>query len=139
MLSCGGEMKSRNKNSSESGGIPGLQCLQEDVIIVKSLKEEKEAAEKMTHSIKQIVLNLSEDELQQMLKGEYLRRLAKYKLTDELFRAKYGMTFADFELENMVAKKDFSWEVESDAQEWELSVDGIMTYQDKLSELQIEH
>jgi hypothetical protein len=90
----------------------------------------------VTNSIKQIVLNLSEDELQQMLKGEYLRRLAKYKLTDESFREKYAMTFEGFESENIVAKKGFSWEVESDAQEWELAVDAIKTYQNKLDELQ---
>ncbi len=90
----------------------------------------------MANSIKQMVLNLSEDELQKMLKGEYLRRLAKYKLTDEFFREKYAMTFTEFEKKNMVVEKGYSWEVESDAQEWELAVDGIKTYQDKLNELQ---
>jgi hypothetical protein len=96
-----------------------------------------EVTVKMAHSIKQIISNLSEGELQEMLKGEYLRRLARYKLTDESFREKYGMTFKEFEQENMVAKKDFSWEVESDAQEWELATDGIKTCQEKLGELQI--
>ena len=48
---------------------------------------------KMTRSIKQILSNLSENELQEMLKGEYLRRLARYKLADESLREKYGMTF----------------------------------------------
>lgn len=90
----------------------------------------------MTHSIKQIISNLSEDELQEMLKGEYLRRLAKYKLTDQCFQEKYGMIFEEFERENIVAKKDFSWEVESDAQEWELAIDGMKTCQEKLGELQ---
>ena len=47
----------------------------------------------MTRSIKQILSNLSENELQEMLKGEYLRRLARYKLADESLREKYGMTF----------------------------------------------
>ena len=91
----------------------------------------------MTHSIKQMISNLSEDELQEMLRGEYLRRLARYKLTEESFRRKYGMTFEEFGRENMVAKKDFSWEVESDAQEWELAIDGIKTCQKKLEELRV--
>lgn len=91
----------------------------------------------MTHSIKQIVSKLSENELQEMLKGEYLRRLARYKLADESLREKYGMTFDEFEQGNMVAKKGFSWEVESDAQEWELAIDGIKTCREKLRELQI--
>jgi len=91
----------------------------------------------MTHSIKQMVLNLSEDELREMLKREYLRRLTKYKLTDQSFQEKYGMNFEEFEQENMVAKKGFSFEVESDAQEWELAIDGIKTCQEKLGELQV--
>ena len=90
----------------------------------------------MSSSIKQMNLNLSEDELQQMLTAEYLRRLSKYKLTDQSFRDKYGLSFEVFELDNIVAKKEYSWEVESDAQEWELAVDGIKTYQNRLDELQ---
>jgi hypothetical protein len=41
------------------------------------------------------------DELQEMLKREYLRRLAKYKLTDQSFQEKYGMNLEEFEQENM--------------------------------------
>lgn len=95
----------------------------------------KEAA-KVSNSIKQMILNLSEDELQQILTAEYLRRLSKYKLTDQSFRDKYGVSFEVFERDNVVAQKEYSWEAESDAQEWELAVDGIKTYQAKLDELQ---
>ncbi len=93
----------------------------------------------MAHSIKQIVSKLSEDELQEILRREYLRRLTRYKLADESFREKYGMTFEEFERENIVVKKGFSWEVESDAQEWELAIDGIKTCHEKLEDLQIGH
>ena len=98
---------------------------------------QRRAIAKMTNSIKLTVLNLSDDELQQMLKGDYFRKLSKYKLIDASFQEKYGVTFTEFERENVVAKKDFSWDVESDAQEWELAVDGIKTYQDKLNELSV--
>jgi hypothetical protein len=32
------------------------------------------------------------------------------------------MTYKEFEKENVVAKRDFSWYVESDAQEWEMEI-----------------
>jgi hypothetical protein len=35
---------------------------------------------------------------------------------------KYGMTYKEFENENVVAKRDFSWKVESDAQEWKMAI-----------------
>ena len=82
---------------------------------------------KTCDSIKELVSEMTDDELQEMLRREYLRRLTRYKLADELLRKKYDMTFEEFEQENLVAKKGFSWEVESDAQEWEMSIDGIKT------------
>ena len=91
----------------------------------------------MRGSIKQMVSDMTDDELQEMLRREYLRRLTRYKLADELFRKKYGMTFEEFEQENLVAKKDFSWEVESDAQEWEMAIDGIKTCVRKLEEVKV--
>jgi hypothetical protein len=79
------------------------------------------------HPIKQRVLSMGNDELEEMLRRDYLRRLARYKLVDESLRNKYGMTFQEFDKENLVAKNGFSWEVESDAQEWEMAIDGIKT------------
>lgn len=70
---------------------------------------------------------MSSEELVEMLRRECLRKLRRYRLTDEFYRKKYGMTYEEFEEENVVAKKNFSWEVESDAQEWELAIDGIKT------------
>ena len=32
------------------------------------------------------------------------------------------MIYKEFENENVVAKRDFSWKVESDAQEWEMEI-----------------
>jgi hypothetical protein len=73
----------------------------------KQIKLE-EAKAKLRHPIKQIVSDMTDDELQEMLKREYLRRLTRYKLADELFRKKYGMTFEEFEQENLVAKVDIT-------------------------------
>jgi hypothetical protein len=91
------------------------------------------------HPIKQMMEKMSNDELVEMLRGEYLRKLTRYRLTDEFFRKKYRMTYDEFEKENVVAKKNFSWEVESDAQEWEMAIDGISTCLRKLGEVKIEY
>lgn len=91
------------------------------------------------HPIKQMMEKMSNDELVEMLRREYLRRLTRYRLTDEFFRKKYRVTYEEFEKENVVAKRDFSWEVESDAQEWEMAIDGISTCLRKLGEVKIEY
>ena len=91
------------------------------------------------HPIKQMMEKMSNEELVEMLRREYLRKLMRYRLTDEFFRKKYGMTYEAFEKENVVAKRDFSWEVESDAQEWEMAVDGISTCLRKLGVVKIEY
>ena len=91
------------------------------------------------HSIKQLMEEMSTEELVEMLRREYLRKLRRYRLTDEFYRKKYGMTYEEFEEENVVARKNFSWEVESDAQEWELSIDGIKTCLRKLGEIKVEY
>jgi uncharacterized protein YceH (UPF0502 family) len=67
------------------------------------------------HPIMQLMEKMSNEELVEMLRREYLRKLMRYRLTDEFFRKKYQMTYDDFEKENIVAKRNFSWEVESDA------------------------
>ena len=89
--------------------------------------------------VKQMMEKMSNDELIEMLRREYVRKLMRYRLTDELFRKKYAMTYEEFEKENEVAKRNFSWEVESDAQEWEMAIDGISTCLRKLGEVKIEY
>jgi hypothetical protein len=61
--------------------------------------------------------------------------LARYQLADRLFTHKYGMSLAQFEARDMVKKLDYSFEVESDHQDWDLAVDGIQTMQRRLNEL----
>ena len=91
------------------------------------------------HPIMQMMEKMSNEELVEMLRREYLRKLMRYRLTDEFFRKKYQMTYDDFEKENIVAKRDFSWEVESDAQDWEMAIDGITTCLRKLGEVRVEY
>jgi hypothetical protein len=89
----------------------------------------------MSVAIREHVNSLSDDELHEMLRRDYMRRLIRYKTTDELMRKKYGMTYEDFNSRNVVAEQNFSWEVESDSQDWEMAIDGIRTTERKLKEI----
>ena len=70
-------------------------------------------------SLDRQVAHLAEHELR--------RRLARYQLTDRLFRQKYNMSLEEFESQRMVEQLDYSFEVESDHQDWDLAIDGIQT------------
>jgi hypothetical protein len=70
-----------------------------------------------------------------LLRSEYLRRLGRYRHVDRLMVSKYGMQFDEFVARGMVKEKDFSWEVESDAMNWETAIGGIKTMERKLREL----
>lgn len=69
---------------------------------------------------------------------ELLRRLARYQLIDRRLREKYGMTLEEFEAADMVGKLGYSFEVESDHQDWDLAVDGIRTIERQLAILRGE-
>jgi len=77
-----------------------------------------------------------EDEILNALRNDYRRKLIIYKFVDEKFRKKYKMDFQTFEKHNIVKEKEFSWEVESDAMEWEHAIEGIKTCEQKLKELE---
>ncbi len=70
-----------------------------------------------------------------LLEAEYRRQLARYTLADHQLRDKYHMTQAEFERQRLVEQRGFTWEVESDASEWELVVSGARTIRRKLTEL----
>jgi len=78
---------------------------------------------------------IPENELREAVLSEYEKRLVLYRLTDERFKKKYGMSFAEFEVKNVVKEKDFAWEVEKDAMEWEHAVEGIRHLQEKIEKL----
>ncbi len=71
-----------------------------------------------------------------LLKAEYLRHLTRYRRADYLLSQKYGLTFEEFTGRRLVQEKGYSWEVESDAMDWETAIAGIKTMERKLSKLQ---
>ena len=77
----------------------------------------------------------TEEKICSVLEAEYRRRLTRYEHVDRLFRKKYGMTFEEFEDNKVVERKGFTWEVESDSDEWEMAVDGIKSMNRGLQEL----
>ena len=80
---------------------------------------------------------MTENELREVLRRDYLRRFTRYRMTDDFYRKKYGMDFGSFQKANVIQKENYTFEVESDAQEWELTIDGIKTVEKKLKELNI--
>jgi len=88
--------------------------------------------------LKKQLEEMTEDEIKSVLKRDYLRRLTRYRITDIFFKKKYKVDFRDFERKKIVEKNNYSYEVESDAQEWELAIDGIETMEKKLKELASE-
>jgi len=71
-----------------------------------------------------------------LLRSEYLRRLGRHRHVDRLLMGKYGMQFDEFVACELVKEKGFTWEVESDAMNWEAAIGGIRTMERKLRELQ---
>ena len=86
-----------------------------------------------------LFMNPGEDNLNktivELLEHEYRRRVSHYENMDKTFRKKYKMTFEEFEEKNVVKEENFSWDVESDAMDWEQAIDGIKTMRNKLGEL----
>ncbi|MCD6401346.1 MAG: hypothetical protein J7L73_05390 [Anaerolineales bacterium] len=82
---------------------------------------------------------MTEGEIKSLLMRDYVRRLTRYRMTDDFFKKKYAMDFSDFEKKGIIQEKNYSFEVESDAQEWELSLDGIKTIEKKMKEITHEN
>ncbi|HID87519.1 MAG TPA: hypothetical protein EYP55_09115 [Anaerolineae bacterium] len=70
-----------------------------------------------------------------LLEAEYLRRLGRYRRLDRTLTQKYGMTFEEFMERRVVQQKGYTWDVETDAMDWEMAVDGMRTMERKLREL----
>ena len=85
--------------------------------------------------LKKQIEEMTDDELKEVLRRDYMRRLTRYRMTNDFCRKKYGMDFEGFQKKNVVEKQGYTFEVESDAQEWELALDGIVTVEKKLKEL----
>ncbi|MBC7227854.1 MAG: hypothetical protein H5T61_11580 [Thermoflexales bacterium] len=76
-----------------------------------------------------------ETKLSRVLENEIRRRLARYEWIDRFYQKKYGMTFEEFERNEMVKKLGYSFEVETDYHEWDMAIDGITTLRQELEEL----
>ncbi|MBC8183007.1 hypothetical protein H8E88_18035 [candidate division KSB1 bacterium] len=81
---------------------------------------------------------MSASEKEEMIRAEYLRRLIRYKTINESFKKKYKMTNEEFGSKNIVRNRGYSWEIESDSQDWEAALDGIETMLAKLKEIGVE-
>lgn len=73
-----------------------------------------------------------------LLRQEYLRHLGQYRRIDILMQQKYGVLFDEFVSRRIVKERDYSWDVESDAMEWETATGGMKTMERKLVELEEE-
>lgn len=82
-------------------------------------------ATKERATVEKIVKDIPVDEIREALINEYRRRLIRYKMVDESMKKKYGMSFSKFESSNVVKERKFSWDVESDAMEWEHVLEGV--------------
>jgi len=73
-----------------------------------------------------------------LLRSEYLRHLGQHRRVDLLMQKKYGISFDEFVSQRVVREKEYSWDVESDAMEWETAISGIKTMERKIEELRKE-
>lgn len=73
--------------------------------------------------------------IRRLLHGEYLRKMAAYHRVDRALRQKYGLTFDEFIAQDIVARQNFSWEVEQDAMDWETAIGGVTSVERRLAEL----
>jgi hypothetical protein len=74
-------------------------------------------------------------QVRRLLEMEYLRRLAAFRHTDRVLRQKYAMDFREFVDHRVVQRREFSFDVETDAVNWETAVSGIQTMERQLHEL----
>ena len=75
------------------------------------------------------------DRLSRLLESEYLRRLARYQRANRALEQKYQLSFHEFISSGVIQQKEYSWEVEQDAMDWETAVGGITTMKRKLRNL----
>ena len=73
-----------------------------------------------------------------LLRSENPRYLGQYRRIDLLMQQKYGVTFDEFVSRKVVRENKYSWNVESDAMEWETAISGIKTMERKIEELKKE-
>jgi hypothetical protein len=73
--------------------------------------------------------------VRRLLEMEYLRRLAAYRHTDRTLHQKYASSFQEFVERRVVQARGFTFDVETDAVNWETAVSGIKMVERQLHEL----
>jgi len=73
--------------------------------------------------------------IRQLIEAEYRRQLGRYHRVNHALTRKYAMPFTEFLQQGIVRQRNYSWEVEKDAMDWETAVAGIHTVERKLQEL----
>jgi len=89
----------------------------------------------MKSALKKQIEEMTDDEIGELLRRDYTRRLVQYRMLDDFHRKKYSTNYDAFEKSDIIQKQNYSFEVESDAQEWELAIDGIRTMEKKRREI----
>ncbi len=71
-----------------------------------------------------------------MITNELTRRLSEYKFIEKKLAKKYGMSFEEFKRNEVVKKENYSFEVEQDYCDWELTIDGIATIKKEIQSVE---
>jgi hypothetical protein len=94
---------------------------------------------KLPAEFKNIYINIfrlnPEESTIKLVINELHKRLAEYKLMDKMFQERYEMDFEEFKRRRVVEESGYSFNVEEDYCDWELSSDGIETITAELSKL----
>ena len=69
-----------------------------------------------------------------LLDAECLCRLGRYCRLDRPLTLRYGMTFEELEGRRVIQQEGYTWDVEKDAIDWEMAVDGMRTMERKFQE-----
>ncbi len=71
-----------------------------------------------------------------LITNELTRRLSEYKFIEKKLAKKYGMSFEEFKRNEVVKKENYSFEVEQDYCDWELTIDGIATIKKEIQSVE---
>ncbi|MGR3311177.1 MAG: hypothetical protein ACUZ77_10435 [Candidatus Brocadiales bacterium] len=86
----------------------------------------------INHLVKEGDLN---SKIRKILEREIRRRITEYELIVRGFQKKYGMSLEEFEKNDVIKQKGYSFEVESDYDDWDAAVDAIKTLKEDLKKL----
>jgi len=94
---------------------------------------------KLPAEFKNIYVNIfklnPEESTIKLVINELHKRLAEYNLMDKMLQGRYKMDFDEFKDKRVVEKLGYSFNVEEDYCDWELSSDGIKTITAELRKL----